>query len=288
MKESMIRLRSSEGPQGNVLREGNGEPLMLLHGVTGSAEMWRRVVPLLSPHHDVIAPTALGHRGGAPATVRPVRLEHLVDDAERVIDALGFGRVHLAGNSLGGWVAIELARRGRALSVCALSPAGAWTPQDQARAADKLRKVVALTRSTRPILSLFAFSHLFRRLALRDSAAHGDRVSREELLQLADDVIGCSVHEDLLCMEEVLGPVSVACPIMLAWSERDKIFPVRVNGERARQLAPRAQFKILAGVGHVPMLDDPRLVAETILESVAVASDPEQVSEPAHLGSANG
>src|SRR6185436_19662526 len=82
-----------------MLRAGSGSPLVLLHGVTGSAGMWRRVLPLLAAHHDVIAPTALGHRGGTRPTLRPARIEHVVDDAERCLDELGFDRVHLAGNS---------------------------------------------------------------------------------------------------------------------------------------------------------------------------------------------
>src|SRR5580704_16742535 len=82
-----------------VLRQGSGEPLVLLHGILGSERMWSHVVPLLADHHDVIAPTMLGHRGGAPATMRPARLEHVVDDAQRLLDELGLEQVHLAGNS---------------------------------------------------------------------------------------------------------------------------------------------------------------------------------------------
>jgi pimeloyl-ACP methyl ester carboxylesterase len=242
---------------------------MLLHGVTGSCNMWRRVMPLLAPYHDVIAPTAMGHRGGAPATVRPAQIHHVVDETERCIDALGFDRVHLAGNSLGGWVALELARRGRALSVCALSPAGAWETEDRLRAARKLRATVTQTRSSRSLLPLLARNALFRRWALRDNAAHGERVSRAELLDLAADLLGCEVCEDLLGTSEQLMPLVPDCPVILAWSSADRIFPAHINAVRARELVPSARFTLLEGVGHVPMLDDPRLVAETILESTS-------------------
>ena len=86
---------------------------MLLHGILGSERMWSHVVPLLADHYDGIAPTMLGHRGGRPATVRPARLEHVVDDAQRLLDELGLEQPHLAGNSLGARVALELARLGR-------------------------------------------------------------------------------------------------------------------------------------------------------------------------------
>jgi pimeloyl-ACP methyl ester carboxylesterase len=252
--------------ESGTLRAGRGEPLLLLHGVTGSATMWRRVVPLLSPHHDVIAPTALGHRGGAAVRLRPTQVQHIVDDAERSIDELGFDRVHLAGNSMGGWVALELARRDRALSVCALSPAGVWVEHGGKPAANKLRQALAMTRRSRRILPLLARSALFRRLALRDNAAHGERVSAAELLELADDLLACEVSEDIFSSSEQLMPLSPSCPVTLAWSGADRIFPVHIHAARARELVPDAHFLLLDGVGHVPMLDDPQLVAATILD----------------------
>jgi pimeloyl-ACP methyl ester carboxylesterase len=96
-----------------MLRQGQGEPLVLLHGILCSERIWNGVVPLVATHHDVIVPTLLGHNGGPVATERPVSIEHIIDDMERQLDELGLGKVHLAGNSLGGWIAIELARRGR-------------------------------------------------------------------------------------------------------------------------------------------------------------------------------
>ena len=91
-------------------------PLLLLHGVMMSETVWDRVIPRLGDGLEVIPMTAMGHRGGPAARDRPALVEHLVDDVERRLDALGQARVHIAGNSLGGWMAIELARRGRAAS----------------------------------------------------------------------------------------------------------------------------------------------------------------------------
>ena len=110
-----------------MLREGSGEPLVLFHGILCSERVWRNVVPLLAEDFDVVALNALGHRGGpAAGDSRPATIEALTDAAERQLDELGIEQAHLAGNSLGGWMALELARRGRARSVCALSPAGFW------------------------------------------------------------------------------------------------------------------------------------------------------------------
>src|SRR4051812_34032033 len=103
------------------------EPLVLLHGLGMSARVWDGLRPLIAPHHQVFAFTALGHRGGAAAGPRRVKVQDLGDPAEGEFDQQGLARPHIAGNSIGGWMAIELARRGRAGSVCPLSPAGSWT-----------------------------------------------------------------------------------------------------------------------------------------------------------------
>src|SRR4051794_19017638 len=151
--------------------------------------MWSRVLPLLAPHHDTVAFTALGHRGGRPA--KPgVRIADLVDDAERTLDDLGLDRPHLAGNSMGGWLAIELARRGRAATVCALSPAGSWDEASggQNPPAKAPRAVARLVPRTRRVLPLAARVPAVRRFALRDNAVHGERLSPKELVTMADDL----------------------------------------------------------------------------------------------------
>lgn len=248
---------------------------MLLHGVISSEHTWREVVPLLSPDYDVVVPTALGHHGGAWPAVRPVGLDEVVDDAERLLDELGLERPHVAGNSMGGWVGIELARRGRARSVCALSPAGAWDASwaDRERVFAILRAAVRDTRRSRSILPLLARSARFRRWAQRETSAHGERASRADFLAGADAIVGCTVSDDLLSTEAQLAPLDPPpCPIVLAWSARDRLFPVDTYGARTQAMVPGARFLVLDDVGHVPMVDDPRLVAETIRASASAAT----------------
>lgn len=252
-----------------MIRQGNGEPLVLFHGVTGSETMWQRVIPLLAPHHDAIALTALGHRGGAPAGAG-TRVSDIVDDAARQLDDLELERPHLAGNSLGGWVALELARRGRAATVCALSPAGCWRPgtSEQTHGTSRLKAIVLATKLARPVLPALARLPRVRRFALRDNALHGDRLEASEMTKLADDLLACTVRDDVLGTDEHLEPLDpLPCPVIVAWAEHDRILPLATNGARARDLIPAADFRVLAGVGHVPMLDDPQLVADVILES---------------------
>lgn len=268
----LFRAVQSEPPRTErtcMHRSGIREPLVLLHGVTCSARIWAPVIPRLSGRYDVIAPTAIGHRGGT-VTRGPTRIVDVVDDAERMLDDLQLERTHLAGNSMGGWVAIELARRGRALSVCALSPAGCWQAEsaNHLHATEALKAVVRMTRLTRWALPALARSAVVRRFAMRDNAAHGERLTPAMLIDMADDLLGCTARDDLLATTDALAPLDpLPCPIMLAWSERDRIFPPLVNGAWARKLFPGAQWRLLPRVGHLPMLDDPALVAKTITES---------------------
>jgi pimeloyl-ACP methyl ester carboxylesterase len=258
-----------------MTRQGEGPPLVLLHGILGSGRIWHRVVPFLVSRHETIVPTALGHRGGPRATVRPARIEHVVDDAERLLDGMGLATVHLAGNSMGGWVALELARRGRARSVCAFSPAGCWqvSANHDSRAVSALRGTMRRARLGRGLLPVVARSARFRRWAMRLNASHGDRIAASEFVELGRDLLGCTIADDLFGSQEALARLEAnPCPITLAWSERDRIFPVSEYAERAQALVPTARFLVLEDVGHVPMLDAPELVANTVLKSTGATS----------------
>ena len=219
-----------------------GNPLVLFHGILGSERMWTHVVSRLAAHHDTVAPTALGHRTGNPAAVRPVSISHVVDDAERLLDSLGFSTAHLAGNSMGGWIAIELARRGRARSVCALSPGGFWRtrPQGDGGATDRtvnvLKRIMYDTRRGRPLLPVLGHSRRFRRWAMAGNAIHGDRLTREEFISSADDVLGCKIAVDLLSSKESIGAFeSLPCPVTIAWSAKDRVLPLKTAGALARE-----------------------------------------------------
>lgn len=253
-----------------MIREGSGEPLVLLHGVTGAAGMWAEVMPLLSPHFDTIALTALGHSGGREPAERPVRMKHVVDDCERSLDELGIEKAHLAGNSMGGWMALELARRGRALTVCALSPSGTWPPGQAAhtKTRQRLRQSQKDARRTRPILPLLMRFSRMRSFGVRLNAVHGERLSARFIVDRADDHIACTILDDILETPESLEPLDpLPCPVTIAWSSEDRVLPLKRNGEHARKIVPQARFVVLDGIGHVPFFDDPELTARTIIES---------------------
>ncbi|MGH2946087.1 MAG: alpha/beta fold hydrolase [Solirubrobacteraceae bacterium] len=101
-----------------------------MHGFTGTWRCWELVLPALERAHDVLAPTMPGHAGGPPIDGE-VDDAVLADGIERAMDEAGFETAHIVGNSLGGYVALQLAARGRADSVVALAPAGGWAKGDE-------------------------------------------------------------------------------------------------------------------------------------------------------------
>lgn len=250
-----------------MLREGSGEPLVLLHGVLNSELVWRHVAPILAEHHEVFAVTALGHRGGPEPNERPVTIELIIDAAERQLDELGLERPHLAGNSLGGWMALELARRGRARSVCALSPAGFWEEAwpERERAFKVLLAARRDARRGRRIAPILARSARFRRWAMQEACLHGDRITREQFVAASEDIIACDIAEELIQPGRDFPPLEAPCPVTIAWGAEDRLFPLPLYEERGRTLVSGAEFLVLPDVGHVPMYDDPQLVADTIL-----------------------
>src|SRR3954454_16258121 len=96
--------RPTARPSDTVAAVDTKQPLVLLHGITMSGSVWAAGRPFVEDRHEVLTPTALGHRGGPEVARRPARVADLVDGAERVLDEHGFERAHLAGNSLGGWM----------------------------------------------------------------------------------------------------------------------------------------------------------------------------------------
>ena len=253
-------------------RTGSGEPLVLLHGFTGTWRMWLPVLPSLASRFDVLVPTLGGHCGSDPFPegVEPT-IESLADVAEAELDSAGIETAHIAGNSLGGWLALELAKRGRARSVVGLSPAGGWwehEEREEKRITGFFRRTHKATSLAMPRARGLVTRPRLRKLMFRDVMEHGERVPSGEAAHLMQGLVECSIFFPL--MEAVLrdGPAAdldrISCPALIAWCEKDKIFPVGRYAEPYRAAVPGSELVVLHGCGHVPMYDDPQLVANTI------------------------
>ena len=255
----------------------DGSAVVLLHGLNASGNAWQDVVPLLRTHHEVYAPTAIGHRGGPPVQRRPATIRDVVDWAERYLDEQDLQRPHVVGHSMGGFVAIELARRGRAAAVCAFAPGGFWASGDglRARTMSGVQKGAAMGYVLRPMVPLVLKSSMGRRLWFQTAACHGDRISAERGVQIVDDFLECTVRTEIFSTDdEQIAPLDpLPCPVTVAWPEKDVFIPVASYGPNARNRLPHATFEILPDVGHDPMMDDPSLIARTILACTDAANN---------------
>src|SRR4051794_774653 len=207
-------------------RGGSGPPLVCLHGFLDTWRSWQLTLPLLERRHDVLAPTLPGHAGGEPL-YEGVRDGVLADAVERAMDLAGIGHAHVAGNSLGGFVALQLAARGRARSVIAFAPAGGWAPGDTQRE-QLLARQRALHRDLRAIaphadavvatdegrrrateLLTVSWEHIPAGLIAHALAAAAAASGADELL---DYVSG---------REWALDAEAVTCPVRVVWGADD-------------------------------------------------------------------
>ena len=252
-------------------RGGSGTPLLLLHGISVTWRSWKPVLPLLEAHHDVIAPTLLGHSGAARLAdgVEP-SLDALVDAVEAELDRLGLDKVHIAGNSLGGWISLELARRGRARSVVVFSPAGEFRSnlRDAALVAS-MSAGVRVLESQGLRLEKLAWTPRGRKMLGWSQFEHPDRVDPLEVIADIRAIKNSPVVRPLIkaLVSDPIRPLpDPGCPVRVVWPRRDRIIPYKHHGKAMMDKLPSAELVRLDGVGHVPMADDPEAVSRLITE----------------------
>ena len=278
------------GTTGGSHSGGSGTPMVLLHGLGATWWVWTPVLPLLEAHHTVLALTLPGHAGGPtlPQGMTP-SVAALVDGVAAELDRLGIETAHVVGNSLGGWVCLELARRGRARSVVVFGPAGAWRSTGRLRAlVGGMRVTFALLRKLAPRADSVARWRWVRRMLLARQVHDPDRVPPEDLAHSirtsVDAVVMAPLLRTIAQVPFELLPENPACPIRVVWAERDRIIPFAHFGAPLMDRLPGAELMRQPGIGHVPMWDAPGEVARLILEVTAgcdAATEQPHAAEPA-------
>lgn len=284
-----------------LYRAGEGEPLVLIHGFTATWRCWLPVLGELVPRFEVIAPTLHGHDGGSPLppSEHPHSIARSADLLEEHLDELGVGTAHLAGNSLGGALALELAKRGRARSVVGISPAGGARPGDAAATRRVIRVFTRMQTTTSRSLGFLPKVMArpgLRRLALRDVMTRGHQVPAAEAVGLAQSSVKCAIVEEVYAVLrsgkahlEDLDQIDV--PVLITWGDKDRILPMHSHAPRLREEIRGVEFRVHPGIGHTPMWDDPGLIAATIGDFAARAATTPQapasaVGDPAAAATA--
>ncbi len=255
-----------------VERRGRGAPLVLIHGIGHRWQAWEPVLDRLASRHEVWAIDLPGF-GGSPVPPGgvPRAMPETVTLMRAYLEEVGLDRPHVAGNSLGGAIALELAAAGLAASATALSPAGFYTEWERrwalgvltasrvtARSPDWVVTQAARHPATRALFWGMVFGRP-RRLA-PDFAVADARALRD----------GKGFRTVARAARGYAFAGRPTVPVTVAWGSRDRVLLPR-QARRARTVLPEARHVTLFGCGHVPMHDDPDLVAGVILDTTARA-----------------
>lgn len=255
-------------------------PLVLIHGLSSGGFAWKPLLADLAGDHEVVVIELPGHIDGEPLTqAGRFTVEALVDHCRAELDARGITRAHLVGNSLGGWIALRLGGEHRGRTVTCLAPAGGWGPRSrfgralqlQFRIGYVLARLLCMTR----LRGLLRFAAV-RRALLSAMVTRPSALPRPQAEHAIASVAHCTALSSLLGQSDaprLRAPGPIDCPVLIAWSGRDRLL---VSARVRRSLeawVPEATVRTLPQVGHVPMSDDPVLVATTIRDFVSGADD---------------
>ncbi|GAA5080969.1 alpha/beta fold hydrolase [Nocardia iowensis] len=258
-----------------ALHMGSGDPLLLLHGFMMSPHCWEQTATRLASQCEVYAPAFAGHWGGELADGWSVDVHSLADRIEDQLDELGWRTCHIAGNSLGGWVGVELARRGRARTLTLIAPAGGWhiPSLTQLRVSLKFLSLIPVVEIGKRLGGFAVNNPIAQRFALLALSKNASAVSRRDTAAAIMAALHCPSMLPFI-VGSIRGPEqedlsTLQTPVRLLLSEYDRVIPNRVYARRyLKELPDSADRIVVHGVGHVPMLEAPDRIATLIAEHV--------------------
>jgi pimeloyl-ACP methyl ester carboxylesterase len=268
-------------------RVGSGEPLLLLHGTGGTRAHWQPVVELLSAERELLLVDLPGHgRSGPPPAGVPHNPIGYAEVLVQMLDELRIDRVHVAGNSVGGWTALELAKLGRARSVVAIGPAGLWPKRDPWSCTLQLWSQHKLGRLFTSLTPHLMRSPTGRSILLRKTVAKPRQMPPEAAVEMAVEFArtpGFDEHLASTRRERFRDGQTIDVPVTVVWGEKERLVPRRAR--RRDELPGDTRVLTLPACGHSPMWDNPGLVAQTILDgrSPAPPMKPHAAGAPARV-----
>jgi pimeloyl-ACP methyl ester carboxylesterase len=252
---------------------GSGEPLLLLHGIGSTHDDFTALRPRLDSEYRVLAPDLPGH-GRSPALPGRPTIPAITEAIVADLDELGVGRVHVLGNSIGARVALELAARGRARSVVAISPSGLNIPAERLYQGVLMSSNRLILRRLRSFLPALARTTLGRTALLAGLRSTPWRSSEAEASALREGFAGADAFWQMLwwgiLADVPTGLDRIDCPVILAQGTADLV----ALGQTPRYLAAiaDARFVPLVGAGHAPQSDTPGAILALVRDATAAAT----------------
>lgn len=244
-------------------RSGSGEPLVLIHGLGATRMVWKPQLQGLAAEREVIALDMPGFgrsprlpRGQAPTAAA------LAAAISEFLAGLGIERPHVAGNSLGGWVALEMAKADRAASACLISPAGLW----QSPLGPRSINTRGIAKLLKPGIMALTHRQGVREGMLRTVVGRPENVPVEDARQMIRDWIeapGYAASNEEMRRHVFEDPEQVNLPVTIAWGELDRL----VAPPKPHRRPPCSNFIVLEGCGHTPNWDEPELITRVLLDA---------------------
>jgi pimeloyl-ACP methyl ester carboxylesterase len=250
-------------------RSGAGEPLILLHALGLSRRTWDDVIPELARHFDVVAVDlpGFGDSPPLPSDVEPTPAA-LAAAVARFLDELGVTAPHVVGNSLGGWVALELAAICPVASLTLLSPAGLWRARTPRYSLVSLRASRWVAHHAGGVLLPLLGTRPGRAVVLGQTHGRPSRLTAEYARSTIRSLGSCPGFDAVLratAARHVEGFSGLDVPVTVAFGSRDRLLLPR--SRRLDQLPHHTRVERVPGCGHVPIADDPDAVAALIVRS---------------------
>ncbi|GAB2648316.1 alpha/beta fold hydrolase [Nocardia goodfellowii] len=252
----------------NHHRIGKGEPLVLVHGVGSRWQVWEPIIDTLARSFDVIAVDLPGF--GASAPLPRTTVDTLTDALADFLAAAGIERPHLAGNSMGGLITLNLAARGLARSVTAYSPIGFWDKAGRVWCQQSLGRSRGLLGPLGPVIPQVLGTAAGRTVFLGLVFGKAWAVDPQTAIDTANGakVLGFQPALDSFADVRPPDPAALAeIPVTIAWGNRDILLTYATQSRRAKALLPNATHVTLRGSGHTPFYDDPAACAQVLLDT---------------------
>ena len=249
----------------------NHPPLVLIHGLGSAATAFKPIIPALAQSFRVITVDLPGHGQSAYSkgqAMDPKSLGRAV--FESVEREYGIKKFHVAGNSLGGWIALEMAadQPQRIDSLTGLAPAGLWLKPAAEREMKEARSYY-VARLFRPFIRIGLNSKLLRWIGFATVSPGWRDLSYETCYEAAHAMLNCPGYfpawDGMLGKRfEVNVPESV--PVTILFGDTDNTLPYPVSQERS--LAPaHSTWLVIENCGHAPMWDYPELMVKIISQT---------------------
>ena len=267
------------------LRSGSGKPLLLIHGLGGSAKSWSTIWPALAERRDLIAIDLPGF-GDTPRLAGETSIRTLCDAVTSFIDAQGLRGIDVVGRSMGARLVLELARRGGVVgSVVSLDPGGFWRGWERHAFFSSIWLSIRAVRLLQPLMPAISRSKVARTLLLaqfsRRPWALDPAAVLAEMRAYAQATAFDELLHDLAYGEEQEGAPggSIGAPLVIGWGRNDRVCFAN-QAERAMALFPDARLHWFERCGHFPHWDAPQETVRLILDNSARQINPTTAAEP--------